>query len=62
MHGRLRDRYEPVRARHKSGPTTLGLNDMEDLTELILLQMNSINKDVGGFVAGLLSDDLTREQ
>jgi len=35
---------------------------MEDLTELILLQMSSINQDAGGFVAGLLSDDLTHDQ
>jgi hypothetical protein len=35
---------------------------MEDLTELILLQIKSITTDVGGFVAALLSDDLTRDQ
>jgi hypothetical protein len=35
---------------------------MEDLTELILLQIKSITQDVGGFVADLLSDDLTRDQ
>lgn len=35
---------------------------MEDLTELILLQIHGINKDVGGFIAGLLSDDLTHDQ
>ena len=35
---------------------------MEDLTELILLQIKSITKDVGSFVAALLSDELTREQ
>ena len=35
---------------------------MEDLTELILLQIKSISKDMGGFVAGLLSDDLTKER
>lgn len=35
---------------------------MEDLTELILLQIKSITTDVGGFVAALLSDDLTRGQ
>ena len=38
------------------------MSDMEDLTELILLQMSSLNQDAGGFVAGLLSDDLTRDQ
>jgi len=35
---------------------------MEDLTELILLQIKSIAKDTGGFVTGLLSDDLTKDQ
>jgi hypothetical protein len=35
---------------------------VEDLTELILLQIMSINKDTGGFIAGLLSDDLTKER
>jgi hypothetical protein len=35
---------------------------MEDLTELILLQIKGITTDVGGFVAGLLSDDLTHDQ
>jgi len=35
---------------------------VEDLTELILLQLQIINKDVGSFVAGLLSDDLTHDQ
>jgi len=35
---------------------------MEDLTELILLQVKGLTKDIGGFVAGLLSDDLTRDQ
>lgn len=35
---------------------------MEDLTELILLQIKGLTKDVGGFVAGLLSDDLTHDQ
>jgi len=38
------------------------MSDMEDLTELILLQIKSITKDVGGFVAALLSDDLTHDQ
>jgi hypothetical protein len=38
------------------------LSDVEDLTELILLQITSINKDVGGFVTGLLSNDLTKER
>jgi len=35
---------------------------MEDLTELILLQIKGITTDLGGFVAALLSDDLTRDQ
>jgi hypothetical protein len=35
---------------------------MEDITELIMLQFNSINKDIVGFIAGLLSDDLTHDQ
>jgi hypothetical protein len=35
---------------------------MENLTELILLQIKGITKDIGGFVAGLLSDDLTHDQ
>lgn len=35
---------------------------MEDLTELILLQIKNINKDMGSFVAALLSNELTREQ
>jgi len=35
---------------------------VDDLTELILLQIMSINKDTGGFIAGLLSDDLTKER
>ena len=35
---------------------------MEDLTELILLQIAGINKDVGRFIASLLSDDLTHDQ
>jgi len=35
---------------------------MEDLTELILLQIQSITKDMGDFVAGPLSDDLTKER
>jgi len=35
---------------------------MENLTELILLQIKSITKDMGGFVASLLSDDLTHDQ
>jgi len=34
---------------------------MEDLTELILLQIEGITKDLGGFVAGLPSDDLTKD-
>jgi len=51
-----------VRARHWSGPSNTRTSDMEDLTELILLQMSSLNQDAGDFVAGLLSDDLTRDQ
>jgi len=35
---------------------------MKDLTELILLQMSSLNQDAGGFVAAPLSDDLTHDQ
>jgi hypothetical protein len=35
---------------------------VEDLTELILLQIAGINKDVGRFIAGLISDDLTHDQ
>jgi len=35
---------------------------MENLTELILLQIKSITKDMGGFVASLLSNDLTHDQ
>jgi len=35
---------------------------MEDLNELILLQIKSITNDLGSFVVGLLSDDLTRDQ
>jgi len=36
--------------------------DVEDLTELILLQIKSISKDMGGFIASLLSDDLTKQR
>lgn len=35
---------------------------MEDLAELILLQLKSINQDVGKFVAGVLSNDISDEE
>jgi hypothetical protein len=35
---------------------------MEDLAELILLQLRSINQDAGQFVAGVLSNDISEEE
>jgi hypothetical protein len=34
---------------------------MEDLDELILMQLKGIGKDVGAFIAGMLSNDLARD-
>lgn len=35
---------------------------MEDIDELILLQLKGINTDAGQFVAGILSNDLSRDE
>ncbi len=34
---------------------------MDEITELILTQLNSLGKDVGNFIAGILSDDISRD-